>query len=113
MPELFQKLDPDTIEAAKHLLRTGAIAGLVLLPGAPSPYSSWEGLVRDIHVALRHRKGVIVGWQDLDKYYGNHTHFALVGKSKQFREWGIHDWWDLRYGPDVERFRITREMVGL
>lgn len=45
-------IDEETVRAAEYLLRTGNVAGLVLLPHAPFPENernySWEDLVQGI-----------------------------------------------------------------
>lgn len=46
-----EELTEETVRAAEHLLRTGNLEGLVLLPAGPSPQNSpgysWEVLVAD------------------------------------------------------------------
>ena len=55
---MTEHLDEETVRSAEHLLRTGAVVGLVLLPCSPAPESndhySWADLVEDICV-LRQR----------------------------------------------------------
>lgn len=49
---MSEPLTEETVRAAEHLLRTGNIAGLVLLPSTPCPETDhkyhWQDLVADI-----------------------------------------------------------------
>lgn len=100
----------ETAEAALHLLRTGQIAGLVLLPERAYDNLRWELLVEHIHQEAREHGHVQIGYQN-NPVYGHIIAGIYDGDSLEPYPYGIPCWGKSQIDFIDEAFTFTREQL--